>query len=173
MSMIEQELVQACDFKPAKKYKQRQDYLAAIVVAIAALPDADFEKISDPASDWANAAARALRTKTTLPDFPDLEAEAGSEELPALEPTVENTPYPEPEKPKKLRRKLTGEIDRYGVSVGSRSNQAILLFERGATMKEVKEVTGDSKYNLLKKLASEGHTIERDGPVFRLIHKDG
>ena len=47
------------------------------------------------------------------------------------------------------------------------------MLEEGVTMPEIKKRFGDNKYNLLGKLANEGHKVERFGAgLIRLTHKD-
>jgi hypothetical protein len=82
-------------------------------------------------------------------------------------------------KPKKEKTKtqyddLTGEKDRFGVIVGTKASQALKMFERGATMKEIKnEVGGGTQYNLLTRMTKEGHLVEKQaGGVWKLTHKD-
>ena len=64
--------------------------------------------------------------------------------------------------------------DRFGLVEGSKVSQAVKLFARskGATMAEIKEATGGPQGNVLRKLVEEGHRVERDGRVIRVIHKD-
>jgi hypothetical protein len=98
------------------------------------------------------------------------------------------------EKPKRKRRptkeelsavktrydNLTGEKDRYGVIIGTKTHDAVLMYEKGATSKQIQEALGEGPtkaggrfYNILRKLNEEGHLVERfrDG-TFKLIHKD-
>ena len=42
------------------------------------------------------------------------------------------------------------------------------MFETGCTMAEVRKATGHSQYNLVKKLAGDGHCVVRDGSNIRL-----
>jgi hypothetical protein len=63
--------------------------------------------------------------------------------------------------------------DRYGLIVGSNTSAAAAMFEEGTTMPEIKKRFGDNKYNLLGKLANDGHRVERfEGGRIRLTHKD-
>jgi hypothetical protein len=75
---------------------------------------------------------------------------------------------------------LTGEKDRYGVIIGTKTHDAVLMYEKGATSKQIQEALGEGPtkaggrfYNILRKLNEEGHLVERfrDG-TFKLIHKD-
>jgi hypothetical protein len=45
---------------------------------------------------------------------------------------------------------------------------AAAMFERGATMKEVKDTVGDTMYNLLRRLEKQGHRITKQGSLFKL-----
>jgi hypothetical protein len=55
---------------------------------------------------------------------------------------------------------------------GSKVSQAVALFEKGSTMKTVKEKTGGPQNNVLKKLAKDGHKVERYDGMIKVTHKD-
>ena len=79
MSKIEKELVEATEL-PTKRGEDRQDFLARLVKAVPELSDDEWEKLSKKAQDWFNDAADAKNAKAkTLPDFPDVEADAEPE----------------------------------------------------------------------------------------------
>ena len=63
----------------------------------------------------------------------------------------------------------------FGRRVGTKADAATQLFARpeGATMAEVRKVTGQNQYNLLKRLKKEGHKIDKDGIRIKLIHVEG
>ncbi len=72
VSEIEQELIDAVQFVPEKKYRKRQDYLGALIRAISDdLPDSEYDKLSDEATDWCEAAVSAYKEARELPDFPN------------------------------------------------------------------------------------------------------
>ena len=58
--------------------------------------------------------------------------------------------------------------DKYGLRLGTKRATAAAMFETGCTMADVRKATGHTQYNLLKKLAGEGHGVVRDGKVVRL-----
>ncbi len=58
--------------------------------------------------------------------------------------------------------------DKYGLRLGTKRAQAAAKFEKGCTMADVRKATGHTQYNLLKKLAGDGHRVVRDGRVVRL-----
>src|SRR5258708_3691996 len=66
---IEQELVSVAQFVPEKRYRKRQDYLAALMRAVCDLPDPMFDELSDEAADWSCQAVDAFKAGTALPDF--------------------------------------------------------------------------------------------------------
>jgi len=67
--------------------------------------------------------------------------------------------------------KITGEKDRYGITIGTKTHDAILLYEKGATINQVSEALGGRHRNILKKLAAEGHKLEKDGSTWKITHK--
>ena len=52
--------------------------------------------------------------------------------------------------------------DKYGLRLGTKRAQAAAMFEAGCTMANVRKATGSAQYNLLKKLADDGHCVVRD-----------
>ena len=62
--------------------------------------------------------------------------------------------------------------DKYGLRLGTKRATAAAMFERGCTMADVRKATGHNQYNLLKKLAGEGHTVVRDGSAIKLEVKE-
>ncbi len=58
--------------------------------------------------------------------------------------------------------------DKYGLRLGTKRATAATMFETGCTMADVRKTTGHTQYNLLKKLAGDGHRVVRDGRVVRL-----
>lgn len=65
------------------------------------------------------------------------------------------------------------EKDRYGVIKGTKTHEVVLLYEKGATSREIAEKIGGRFYNILKQLAKEGHRVEKlEGGVFKLTHKE-
>jgi hypothetical protein len=68
---------------------------------------------------------------------------------------------------------LDGSIDRYGVLIGTKTHDAVLLYEKGTTSKELLEKAGGRFYNILRRLSTQGHLVERSPEgVFTLTHKD-
>ena len=76
------------------------------------------------------------------------------------------------EKPKKA---TGGGKDKFGCVVGSKRAKAAEMFEKGATMKDVRDAFDGNAtfYNLLNKLKEAGHKVDRqeDGKL-KLTHKD-
>lgn len=68
---------------------------------------------------------------------------------------------------------LTGEKDRYGIIVGTKTHDAVEMYERGTSAKEILQATGGRHYNILKKLEKDGHRVVKLAKHrFRLTHKD-
>ena len=78
-----------------------------------------------------------------------------------------------PRPPAKAKRPATGreKRDKYGLRLGTKRATAAAMFERGCTMADVRKATGHNQYNLLKKLAGEGHRVVRDGSAIKLEAK--
>jgi hypothetical protein len=68
---------------------------------------------------------------------------------------------------------ITGKKDRYGITLGTKTAEALKMFEKGCTMRDVVIDQGDTYYNVLRRLEKRGHRIEKlENKVLRLIHKD-
>lgn len=95
------------------------------------------------------------------------------DDLPELPEVVE----PAETKPAKVksttRRSIARDLDKFGTKKGTKAATALEMFEKGATMAEVKKVTGGTHYNLLRDLPSDGHKVwqEPDGR-YVVRHKD-
>jgi len=61
--------------------------------------------------------------------------------------------------------------DKYGLRLGTKRAQAAAMFETGCTMANVRMATGSAQYNLLKKLAADGHCVVHDGSAIMLEAK--
>jgi hypothetical protein len=117
----------------------------------------------------------------------DAESEAVAEEEaePEVEPELplekpkkakkEKAPKPVKEKPAKAAKPDKGEAkqDKWGCLEGSKNSEALHLFEKGATAREVKDQLGGATfYNLLARMVKNGHKLEREGALIKLTHKD-
>lgn len=68
---------------------------------------------------------------------------------------------------------LTGEKDRFGIVIGTKTHEAVKMYEKGATLRQITDEIGGRFYNILKKLAKDGHVIEKiEGGIWKVIHKD-
>lgn len=63
-------------------------------------------------------------------------------------------------------------LDKYGCMEGSKNSNALKLFEKGATAKEIKEKLGGTYYNILKKQQKLGHLVEKEGAIIKLTHRE-
>jgi len=206
-SAIEQEVIDATKFN-GKRYKERQDYLAALVRAVDGMDEDDYDNLTDKAADWFTDAAKALNAKHTIPDFEDVPENAADEDDEETEQKRDDdedekndsdeddeddedeadeeevkTAKKSKAKPKSGRKpvedpgkrypKITGEKDRYGIIMGTKTHDAVLLYEKGASSKDILGALNGRYYNILRKLAEEGHKVEKlpEG-VFKLTHKD-
>ena len=72
-------------------------------------------------------------------------------------------------------KKLTTGPDRrekQGSWLGTKRATAAAMFETGCTMADVWNATGHTQYNLLKKLAGDGHRVARDGSAINATRGD-
>lgn len=216
---MEAELVKITKFKGAK-YPKRQDYLAALLVAIDKLTNDDYDNLTDEAVAWHQRAVPAMEAKDPIPDFTETEEaeteeaesgdeHSGSEEVMAGEeeagaPVEEEAATSsgqndrsngsgaeETGKTAKSKKKakvaptakgtkitpdyttLTGEKDRYGITIGTKSHEALKMYEKGTTGAQIMEALGGRHYNVLKKLMQDGHRVEKlENGFWRLTHKD-
>lgn len=68
---------------------------------------------------------------------------------------------------------ITGEKDRYGITLGTKTADAVALYEKGATAKDIQDKVGGKHYNVLKRLEKEGHKVEKlEGGIWKLTHVD-
>lgn len=240
---IEKELLEATGFMPEKRYRKREEYLAALLRAACDLPDSDFEKLSDEAAEWAYQASDAYQIKEPIPDFlvqspvngsahghdaaqsedletapdpqtvesmlhtqqhedaayEDLSEEAvtSSDQIAAVEvQEVEEKPKAkrgrksgtkvakkakepkevkvkakEPKEPKPPRpNALQPTNGPYEVARGTVSEMVCNLMarEQGTTMREIMEVTGHYRYNVVNRLRRLGWHITKDGTTLKL-----
>lgn len=102
------------------------------------------------------------------------------EKRPKAPPPVKKSAAPKAVGPKPRPTKTGTELDededvvldKWGCMEGSKNSRALGLFEKGATTKEVKDAIGGTFYNILKKMQSDGHILEKEGALIKLIHKD-
>jgi hypothetical protein len=106
---------------------------------------------------------------------PDLE----DEEINPPKKTSKKVAKPTKIKPKKDKSKVIKkenddeeevELDKWGCMVGSKNGRALAMFEKGATASEIKETFGGTYYNILKRMVSHGHKVEKKGSVIKLTH---
>src|SRR5258708_38267679 len=72
MKPTEAEILEVTKFKPRKKYKNRNEYLIALVRAVDSLPADKFEYLlSNQVYNWYVEAAKAFLADKVLPDLPD------------------------------------------------------------------------------------------------------
>lgn len=83
MNVIEKEIIAASEFKPRKKYGNRQEYLRAVINAVSKLDDDAFDALSDEAAEWCNNAIEVINTTKNgeLPDFDEVEVSASGDDL--------------------------------------------------------------------------------------------
>lgn len=100
---VEQELLDATNFKPERKYKDRQRYLEALFRACAELDDEEFDRLSDDAAEWCNTAAELSHSQRPIPDFTNGGAHEG-------EPTLVTGRDGVPEAPSPVQHEAQAEL---------------------------------------------------------------
>jgi hypothetical protein len=81
-------------------------------------------------------------------------------------------PVKKPQKPIDYT-KLTGDRDKFGVVIGTKTHEAVKMYEKGATGAQIVDALGGRHYNILTKLTEQGHRVEKlDGGVWKLTHRD-
>jgi hypothetical protein len=81
-------------------------------------------------------------------------------------------PNKSPLKSPKTPRAVTSEMDKFGIQKNSKASQAVAMFEKGASMKQIKEKLGGPQNNILLRLQREGHLVERYDGLIKVTHKD-
>ena len=175
MSVIQDKLIKVTKIKP-KKYPDRQEFLNKIALHISEkLTNQEYDDLADEmgvAIDWYETAVEAINHKAVIPDFPDL----GPGDVILPEPVEIPEPTPEEiriEKAVARYKYMTGERDKFGCFKGTKISEAMVMFEQGATVKQVKDVFGTLYYNKLHALSRLGHKVEQlKGNRWKLTHKD-
>jgi hypothetical protein len=70
-SKIEAEFVKATKIDP-DDYKKRQDFFVAIVEKVNGFKDSQWDKLSEAAQDWINAAVKKVKAKKSVAEFADV-----------------------------------------------------------------------------------------------------
>lgn len=121
-------------------------------------------------------------------DEPELELEEPAPKkkvAPAAKPAKAEKAPPKPSKAatkkrleeNKLKRikysELSGEKDKFGIIDGTKTSQAVAMYEKGATTAEIRAALQGRYFNILRKLTADGHLVEKkeNGKIY-VIHKD-
>lgn len=76
MSKIADAIVETSGVKVNEaKFKDRQDYLAALIQATKKISDKEFEGLTSKTQNWINDGVNALKDKEEIPELPDAEVE--------------------------------------------------------------------------------------------------
>lgn len=124
------------------------------------------EAAEDAAKDRAKAAKLAKGTKAKPV------AKAAPAKAPKPVKEVKKPPAPGTHRPGP--RVVNNDLpkDKFGVVDGTKTHEAVMMFERGATSAEVNEKIEGRFYNVLSKLVKEGHKVEKlENGKIKLTHK--
>ncbi len=136
--------------------------------------DAEAESANEAAEAEADAKASKKKGKEKPTSKAKAKAKAPEEDAEETTDEVEDKPKGKTP-PSKIRAdysKVTGEKDRFGITKGTKTSDAVALYEKGATAPEILDALGGRFYNVLTKLAKEGHKVENKGGKWKLTHKD-
>lgn len=137
-------------------------------------PEADAEAESNNEAEEAAEEARAVKRK-------DGKRAGSAGKAKAAKSTKGNKPAAEPEEAPKKKERITidrydnidGTKDRFGLIIGTKTWEAVQMYEKGCTTAEIKEKLGGRYYNILKILEERGHRVERfPGGKFKVTHAD-
>lgn len=131
------------------------------------------EEVAEPEPPKEKSRPKAKKAKSEPEPEPD---EPGDDDQ---DGSVDTPPAKKPKgpRPRKSREtpfdKLSGEKDRYGIYEGTNTSKAIQLYEKGSTVKQVTDILSGKYRNILKKLAEEGHLVEKlEGGIYKVTHRD-
>ncbi len=136
----------------------------------------DFDEIGDTAElddDDDEGTSDEPEVSASKPDEEEPVVEDEPEEKVTAKPASKKAKKPAPIKTitTKAEDRDVAILDKWGAISGSKNSQALALFEKGATSKEVKEELGGTYYNILKKMVKDGHKLEKEGALIKLIHR--
>lgn len=147
-------------------------------------PDLEFDESQDEESEVEEESSEDEgEAQEAADEMGQAEAHVVEAEEPTEAEPEEQVEQPKP-KVKKSKKKtavepdprydhLSGRKNRYGIYEGTKTHDAILLYEKGATVKQVTEKIGSRFYNILKKLMADGHQVTKDeNGVWTVRHKD-
>lgn len=133
----------------------------------------DEDSEADAAEDAAAESANEAEEAATEMAKPKSKSKAKPEPKAAKAPAKEAA-KPAKKKPVPTRYDhLTGEKDKWGIMRGTKTSEALEMYEKGATAREIFERLQGRHYNILGIMVKQGHVLEKlEGGRFKLTHKD-
>lgn len=129
----------------------------------------EFDAKAESDNEAKEAAEDARSAKSTKPKVraeakkPPKKATETAEEAPKKKERITTTRYDN----------LDGSKDRYGLVKGTKTWEAVQMYEKGCTTAQIKKTLGGRYYNILKVLEERGHRVERfPGGKFLVTHRD-
>jgi hypothetical protein len=168
------------------EFEDRQRYLRALLKAVSNAAENDEDGWAgsdmDAAADWFDAEVNHYNNQEEITDFKEAEIAAPAPPPPVKPPRVKKIKGKRQKEREAAEALARGyrvytdlEKDRYGVTMGTKKHEALMLYEKGATPVEVKRKIGGSSryYNCLREAVANGHHVYRNpnGKRF-LVHKD-
>lgn len=135
-------------------------------------PEADAVAESDNEAEEAAQEARSAKPKQRSGNKGNAVATSKAKSGGKAAPSAPEAKAPSKKKKEVSRYdSVTGAKDRYGCIVGTKTADAVAMYEEGATSAQIGKKLGGRFYNILRALEEKGHQVERlPGGVFRLTH---
>ena len=110
---IESEVLAITKIKPSTKVN-RERFLALVADAVEELDDDEWEKLSEDAQHWCNAATKAIKAEKPVPDFPSASSPKKKAKAKAAETEIEAVAEAEPEEEEQEEQAAAEEEDSAG-----------------------------------------------------------
>jgi hypothetical protein len=106
---------------------------------------------------------KAVASKSAKSAKPSPKQRAEPEEAPKKKERITTTRYDN----------IDGSKDKFGLVIGTKTWEAVQMYEKGCTTAEIKDKLGGRYYNILKILEKRGHRVERfPGGKFKVTHAE-
>lgn len=137
-------------------------------------PEDDAEAESENEAAEAEEDAKATKKKGKTKPAAKAKPEKSKSKAKAESDEDAEAERPAKAKPQNQRHyaELSGDRDKFGITKGTKTSDAVAMYERGCTAAEITEELGGRYYNILAKLAKDGHKVENQAGKWVVTHKD-